>query len=367
MPLMPLIAILGITYDEFLSYVLIPWAPIVLIFGDRLLHVAHAEADAARRSRRRSAPSRRVRRHLGRRRRRRRDQGRAARGRRVPLRPEAVQAPGRQGAEGDPPARPARAPARRCWPRPSPTSPGATLPQPVRLLVHRDVRRPRRRADPPPVQGGARERPRRSSSSTSSTPSAPHRGSDISGERDQTLNQLLVEMDGFDGRDNVVVMAASNLLEKLDKALLRPGPLRPPGLRAAAGHEGAQADPRGAHPRASRWPRTSTSSASPATPPGSPAPTWRTSPTRRRSSPGASSATSSPRPTSRTRSSGSSPGCRPARSSPPRRSGSSPGTRPATRSSPSCCPPSTRSRRSRSSRAARRWATRSTCRRRTAT
>jgi cell division protease FtsH len=49
------------------------------------------------------------------------------------------------------------------------------------------------------------------------------RGSDISGERDQTLNQLLVEMDGFDARDDVVVMAASNLLEKLDKALLRPG------------------------------------------------------------------------------------------------------------------------------------------------
>jgi cell division protease FtsH len=50
-----------------------------------------------------------------------------------------------------------------------------------------------------------------------------HRGSDISGERDQTLNQLLVEMDGFEGRDDVVVMAASNMLEKLDKALLRPG------------------------------------------------------------------------------------------------------------------------------------------------
>jgi len=50
-----------------------------------------------------------------------------------------------------------------------------------------------------------------------------HRGSDISGERDQTLNQLLVEMDGFDARDNVIVMAASNMLERLDKALLRPG------------------------------------------------------------------------------------------------------------------------------------------------
>ncbi len=49
------------------------------------------------------------------------------------------------------------------------------------------------------------------------------RGNDMSGERDQTLNQLLVEMDGFDSRDSVVVMAASNLLEKLDKALLRPG------------------------------------------------------------------------------------------------------------------------------------------------
>ena len=50
-----------------------------------------------------------------------------------------------------------------------------------------------------------------------------HRGSDISGERDQTLNQLLVEMDGFNARDQVIVMAASNMLEKLDKALLRPG------------------------------------------------------------------------------------------------------------------------------------------------
>jgi cell division protease FtsH len=49
------------------------------------------------------------------------------------------------------------------------------------------------------------------------------RGTDNNSEREQTLNQLLVEMDGFSGSSNIVVMAASNLLEKLDPALLRPG------------------------------------------------------------------------------------------------------------------------------------------------
>ncbi len=50
-------------------------------------------------------------------------------------------------------------------------------------------------------------------------------GSGFSGndEREQTLNQLLTEMDGFDGQKGVVILAATNRPESLDKALLRPG------------------------------------------------------------------------------------------------------------------------------------------------
>jgi cell division protease FtsH len=44
-----------------------------------------------------------------------------------------------------------------------------------------------------------------------------------SSEQEQTLNQILTEMDGFSGREGIIVLAATNQPDVLDKALLRPG------------------------------------------------------------------------------------------------------------------------------------------------
>lgn len=52
------------------------------------------------------------------------------------------------------------------------------------------------------------------------------RGAGLGGghdEREQTLNQMLVEMDGFDGNEGIIIIAATNRPDVLDAALLRPG------------------------------------------------------------------------------------------------------------------------------------------------
>ncbi len=114
-------------------------------------------------------------------------------------------------------------------------------------------------------------------------PAGGRRGmGDVTGEREQTLNQLLVEMDGFNARGDIVVMAASNLLEKLDPALLRPGRfdrqvfVAPPDVAAARRSSRST--------RATSPSPTWISASSPSRPAASRAPTSPTSATRRRSS-----------------------------------------------------------------------------------
>ena len=228
-------------------------------------------------------------------------------------------------------------PARRCWPGPSrarPTCRSSRSPARASSRCSSASARPGCATCSPRPASGARDHLHRRDRRDRPAPRAGRLVSND--EREQTLNQLLAEMDGFDPTSGVVVLAATNRPETLDPALLRPGrfdrqveiPLPNSAERAAilAVHaEGKQLGP------------TSTSTSSPGARPASPAPTSRTSSTRPPSSRCATTATSSPPPTSPRRAiaSCSVAARRPTRCC-PRRSTRSRCTSRATRSSPRC-------------------------------
>ena len=189
------------------------------------------------------------------------------------------------------------------------------------------------------------------------------RGAGLGGshdEREQTLNQILVEMDGFDTNTNVIVIAATNRPDILDPALLRPGRFDRQVVIDAPGRQGPRRHPRGAHQGQAAGQGRRSSTSSPSGRPASPAPTSPTSSTRRRSWPRAATRSASACPSSK-RPSTASCSARSARAASAARARTrwSPTTSPATPSSPTSWRTSTRCSRSPSSPAAWPAATRS--------
>ena len=112
-----------------------------------------------------------------------------------------------------------------------------------------------------------------------------HRGAGLGGghdEREQTLNQLLVEMDGFEAKDNIIMIAATNRPDILDPALLRPGRFDRQITVDRPDRKGRAKILEVHTPRQAARARNRRRGRSPARRPGSPAPTWPTSSTRPR-------------------------------------------------------------------------------------
>ena len=186
------------------------------------------------------------------RRRHRRGRGRAGRGRRLPAQPRPLHEARRERAARRAALGPSGHRARRCSRGPSPARPACRSSR----SPHRSSSRrswASARAASATCSTRPRRPPRRSSSSTSSTPSAASRGGGVSlgghDEREQTLNQILTEMDGFSGSEGVIVIASTNRPEILDSALLRPGRFDRRVTVNPPDQTGRRADPRGAHAR----------------------------------------------------------------------------------------------------------------------
>ena len=114
-----------------------------------------------------------------------------------------------------------------------------------------------------------------------------HRGAGLGGghdEREQTLNQLLVEMDGFELKDNIILIAATNRPDILDPALLRPGRFDRQIVVDRPDRNGRKQDPRGALEGQAARVGDRSRHAGRRNARASPAPTSRTSSTRRRCS-----------------------------------------------------------------------------------
>ena len=94
-------------------------------------------------------------------------------------------------------------------------------------------------------------------------------------EREQTLNALLVQMDGFETQEGVIIIAATNRPDVLDQALLRPGRFDRQIIIDLPALEGREQSSKSTARSSSSRPPWSCA-ASPAAPPASPAPTWTT-------------------------------------------------------------------------------------------